>query len=220
MIGEKGMKDRLVNEFVENYLEKLFYFCLKRTGGVQEAEDLPEDCTMSHDSTGDEKSMFFRYRLRDNAYRLWKRKSMTYAETLFLGDAIRNGRNRASFSDSEQKMWREIENCFAHTDSGGNIIPDILVLYSDVMEQIEAFWEKHPLYGELMGYFESILQEIIGILKRVANPLLHDQLFYCASERMFSCRMMAIHDLVEEGRLIPPEDPGHSRAGMYIWLRR
>ena len=26
------MRDRLVNEFAENYMEKLFYFCLKKAG--------------------------------------------------------------------------------------------------------------------------------------------------------------------------------------------
>ena len=31
------MRDRLINEFVENYTEKLFYFCLKKTGSYIEA---------------------------------------------------------------------------------------------------------------------------------------------------------------------------------------
>ena len=28
------MRDRLINEFAENYMEKLFYFCLKKTGSA------------------------------------------------------------------------------------------------------------------------------------------------------------------------------------------
>ena len=36
-------RDRLTAEFAENYMEKLFYFCLKKTGNTAEAEDLTQD---------------------------------------------------------------------------------------------------------------------------------------------------------------------------------
>lgn len=37
------MRDRLIHEFAEHYMEKLFYFCLKKTGKNTEAEDLTQD---------------------------------------------------------------------------------------------------------------------------------------------------------------------------------
>lgn len=40
------MRDRLVDEFAEHYMEKLFYFCLKKTGRGVEAEDLTQDITL------------------------------------------------------------------------------------------------------------------------------------------------------------------------------
>ena len=40
------MRDRLVNEFAENYMEKLFYFCLKKAGSHTEAEDLTQDIAL------------------------------------------------------------------------------------------------------------------------------------------------------------------------------
>ena len=40
------MRDRLINEFAENYMEKLFYFCLKKTGSHIEAEDLTQDIAL------------------------------------------------------------------------------------------------------------------------------------------------------------------------------
>ena len=40
------MRDRLINEFVENYTEKLFYFCLKKMGNHIEAEDLTQDIAL------------------------------------------------------------------------------------------------------------------------------------------------------------------------------
>lgn len=40
------MRDRLINEFAENYMEKLFYFCLKKTGSHIEAEDLTQEISL------------------------------------------------------------------------------------------------------------------------------------------------------------------------------
>ncbi|MBR6808488.1 MAG: sigma-70 family RNA polymerase sigma factor, partial [Clostridia bacterium] len=40
------MRDRLINEFAENYMEKLFYFCLKKTGNHIEAEDMTQDIAL------------------------------------------------------------------------------------------------------------------------------------------------------------------------------
>ena len=40
------MRDRLIKEFAENYMEKLFYFCLKKTGSHTEAEDLTQDIAL------------------------------------------------------------------------------------------------------------------------------------------------------------------------------
>ena len=40
------MRYQLINEFAENYMEKLFYFCLKKTGSNTEAEDLTQDISL------------------------------------------------------------------------------------------------------------------------------------------------------------------------------
>ena len=40
------LRDRLMNEFAENYMEKIFYFCLKKTGDRYEAEDLTQDIAL------------------------------------------------------------------------------------------------------------------------------------------------------------------------------
>ena len=37
----------LITEFTEHYMEKLFYFCLKRTGSSDEAENLTQDIALN-----------------------------------------------------------------------------------------------------------------------------------------------------------------------------
>ncbi|MBR6769484.1 MAG: sigma-70 family RNA polymerase sigma factor [Clostridia bacterium] len=41
------LRDRLIHEFSENHMEKLFYFCLKKTGSHTESEDLTQDISMN-----------------------------------------------------------------------------------------------------------------------------------------------------------------------------
>lgn len=47
MSSAVNMRDQLVSEFAENYMEKLFYFCLKKTGSSTEAEDLTQDIALN-----------------------------------------------------------------------------------------------------------------------------------------------------------------------------
>lgn len=42
----KVICERLTHEFTEEYMEKLFYFCLKKTGNHTEAEDLTQDIAL------------------------------------------------------------------------------------------------------------------------------------------------------------------------------
>lgn len=43
----KQTKDNLIGDFTENYMEKLFYFCLKKTSNHVEAEDLTQDISLN-----------------------------------------------------------------------------------------------------------------------------------------------------------------------------
>ena len=37
----------LIDDFINNYLEKLFYFCLKKTGNNEDSEDLVQDISLN-----------------------------------------------------------------------------------------------------------------------------------------------------------------------------
>jgi len=43
----KTMYIRLITNFTDNYMEKLFYFCLKKTGKASEAEELTQDIALN-----------------------------------------------------------------------------------------------------------------------------------------------------------------------------
>ena len=48
------MQEKLIKEFTENYMESLFYFCLKKTGDSEEAQDLTQDIALNILSALDE----------------------------------------------------------------------------------------------------------------------------------------------------------------------
>ncbi len=47
MSNINGMREVLMKEFAENYMEPLYYFCLKKTGDSYEAEDLTQDIALN-----------------------------------------------------------------------------------------------------------------------------------------------------------------------------
>lgn len=164
-------------------------------------------------------SVFWFYKIGE--YGLWDRDTaISPANVLFLGDVIRNNRNRASFSVSETAQWHNIENRFAHADSAGNIIPDILVMYYDDLNKIGRMWNSHPLFEKVLDNIETTFAETLKILRNNANPILHDQLAYCTSMHMLSLRMITMHDEINSGRLTPPKDPEHSKAAMWLVLEQ
>lgn len=166
------------------------------------------------------KSVFWYYKI--DGYGLWERDlAITPADVLFLGDVIRNNRNQASFSASEAAQWHNIENRFAHADSAGNIIPDILVMYYDDLNKIGHMWSSHPLFEKVLDNIEATFAETLKILRQNANPILHDQLAYCTSMHMLvDLRMITMHDEVSSGRLVPPKNPKHSKAATWLVLER
>ena len=42
-----NIRDKLVQDFVDNYMEKMFYFCLKKTSSQVDAEDLTQDIALN-----------------------------------------------------------------------------------------------------------------------------------------------------------------------------
>ncbi len=46
MIDNKTISEKLIKDFTENYMGKVFYFCLRKTGDSYEAEDLTSEITL------------------------------------------------------------------------------------------------------------------------------------------------------------------------------
>lgn len=186
-----------------------------------EENEIPETYRMIHGGNGNGADMLWRYLPGDYDYELRQRgEGKIVISTLFLADILRNNRKLSSFNSMEQREWKNMENRIAHAAEDGSIIPHFLVIYSDDMEKILETWRSHPLYAKVRENVDAAFAETIEILRKNANPLLHDLLPYCASMEMLGCRMMTFHDEINSGKLAYPESPRHYTIGMWLQLAR
>ncbi len=92
--------ERLMNDFSENYMEKVFYFCLRKTGDEYCAEDLTQDIALSvlselrHGVIPDNFSAYV-WQIARNRYSKWaerKHKKADFQASADIGDyEISNG---------------------------------------------------------------------------------------------------------------------------------
>ncbi|MCM1441727.1 MAG: sigma-70 family RNA polymerase sigma factor, partial [Roseburia sp.] len=85
------MCDRLTNEFAENYMEKLFYFCLKKTGNHIEAEDLTQDIALQvitalNKGTVPASFSAWVWQIARNRYSVWAKRKHHHNESVTGSD--------------------------------------------------------------------------------------------------------------------------------------
>ena len=85
------MRDRLMGEFAEQYMEKLFYFCLKKTGSQIEAEDLTQDIALQvitalHKGTIPNSFSAWVWQIAHNRYSVWAREKHDRNESVTGSD--------------------------------------------------------------------------------------------------------------------------------------
>lgn len=91
MSGNNFITERLIGEFAENYTEKLFYFCLKKTGNSYEAEDLASDIILNILSALDKGTIptsfsAWIWQIAHNRYSVWADKKHKYTESVIGSD--------------------------------------------------------------------------------------------------------------------------------------
>ena len=85
------MRDRLMGEFAEQYMEKLFYFCIKKTGSQIEAEDLTQDIALQvitalHKGTMPNSFSAWVWQIARNRYSVWAKEKHDRNESVTGSD--------------------------------------------------------------------------------------------------------------------------------------
>ena len=84
-------RNRLIRVFTENHMEKIFYFCLKKTGNSTEAEDLTQDISfqvLSALNRGIVPMNFsaWVWQIARNRYSVWAKEKHTHNESVTGSD--------------------------------------------------------------------------------------------------------------------------------------
>ena len=87
------------------------------------------------------------------------------------------------------------------------------------MEKIHTLLKTHKNYENLIKNTKQAYEMIEEIFKKYSHKVLHDNLGYNIKMEMVAMRMMAIHDLVDNGFLALPENTSTSTLGMHIILK-
>ncbi len=180
--------------------------------GYEVADIPPDGFVMGKNGVGDNFSHFY-------AYEMWNRPVlMTWEGVMLMGECLRNDRRITDFSNSEKRLWLEIDGKSAHADAEGRIIPDIPVVSNKQLEQIFTLLRNHKNYDTFMQNGLDVYQKLKGILKEYSHAVLHRQLGYHIKMEMCGMRGMAVYDLAVNGFLQLPADPNKSTLGMYFIL--
>ncbi len=91
MQNTNQIRDQLINEFTLNYMEKLFYFCLKKTGNNAEAEDLTQDISLQiitalNKGTIPTSFSAWIWRIARNRYSVWAKEKHSRNESVTGSD--------------------------------------------------------------------------------------------------------------------------------------
>ena len=139
-----------------------------------------------------------------------------YSLMPLISDIAKNNRSINSFSAVEKDMWKKIDGCFAHADSGGNVVFDIAVFKGNAWRVIEDIIKPHTHYPALLDAYRNLTGEVKAILTKYANPVMRKHLDYYVDSFMCDTRMMVITDVVEAKGLVVPENPETCCVGMYL----
>lgn len=87
----KKMQEKLIQEFTEGYMEQVFYFCLKKTGDSEEAQDLTQDIALNiltalNGKIIPENFPAWVWKIARNRYSVWADKKHRRAETVTGAD--------------------------------------------------------------------------------------------------------------------------------------
>lgn len=150
-MSERGDKmtnevDRLElkNVYVNDYLEKLFYFCLKKTGNANEAEDLASDislCVLSALEKGTKIDNFSAW--------IWRVARNRYAKWASSRREIRNSTYTDDVSDLDIPSDERFEDEIARTEEIKSLRRELAFISAEYRDIVVAYYIKQKRIPEI-----------------------------------------------------------------------
>ncbi len=143
--GEKMREnDALINCFTESYIEKLFYFCLRKTGNRQAAEDLSQDIALSvmtelRRGVNPDNFSAWVWQIARNRYSRWAEQKHMAAEALSFDD----------IGELELPSDESIEADFILSEDISRLRRELAFIASEYRNVIVAYYIESKSVGEI-----------------------------------------------------------------------
>ena len=139
------MRDRLTGEFAENYMEKLFYFCLKKTGSHIEAEDLTQDIALQiitalNKGTIPTSFSAWIWQIARNRYSVWAKEKHNRNESVTGSDI-----GDYEIEDKSENILDEM----IHTEQMALLRRELAFIKSDYRNIIVAYYVENKNVREI-----------------------------------------------------------------------
>ena len=139
------LRDRLINEFAENYMEKLFYFCLKKTGNNADTEDLTQDIAfqiISALNKGTVPTSFsaWVWQIARNRYSVWAKEKHSRNESVTGSDI-----GDYEIEDESENILDEL----IHTEQMALLRRELAFIKSDYRNIVVAYYIENRSIREI-----------------------------------------------------------------------
>ncbi len=145
MQKSNGMCDKLINEFTENYMGKLFYFCLKKTGNNAEAEDLTQDIALQiitalNKGTIPTNFSAWVWQIARNRYSVWAKEKHNRNESVTGSDI-----GDYELEDDRENVLDEV----IHTEQMALLQRELAFIKSDYRNVVVAYYIENKTVREI-----------------------------------------------------------------------
>ena len=179
-----------------------------------ETVELPEITIMGCQGCITDSGAFNVYKCGD--YSMWEQCGEPNSQEVeLMCSCIKENKKISSLSDNEKRVWESINGRYAHLSEDGYLIPDIVVVRAKEGEPPSILPD---VLQWLAQNVTDLYKKVETILKKYTHQVLHKNMEFYIGMELYAMRMMAIHDLVEEGYLKLPDDPSKSSLGMALFI--
>jgi len=168
----KDVCERLILEFTEEYMEKIFYFCLKKTSDRYEAEDLTQDIALNVITSLQKGALpvsfsAYVWRIARNRYSVWAEKKRRYSDAVSPEDVY-----EMEIADGEENILEEM----IHKEQLAVMRRELAFIASDYRDVLLAYYIENKSIRQIAkslslpeGTVKSKLFRARDILKEGMN---------------------------------------------------
>ena len=179
-----------------------------------ETVELPEITIMGCQCCFTDSGSSYVYKCGD--YSMWEQCGEPNSQEVeLMCSCIKENKKISSLSDNEKRVWESINGRYAHLSEDGYLIPDIVVVRGKEGEPPSILPDDLQWLAQNVT---DLYKKVETILKKYTHQVLHKNMEFYIGMELYAMRMMAIHDLVEEGYLKLPDDPSKSSLGMALFI--